>query len=262
MKKLLGLVVVLLVLAAGAYWWWQSSAPPLEMLEPAPQAQPDPATPKDEAEILHPLPPPEPEQAELPSLPDSDAAALEALTGMLGKQWVGEYLVPRTIIRNVVVTVDNLPREKVATRLLPLQPPGGVFMTRREGDQLAIDPANSQRYQPFVRALEHLNPATLAAAYRKFYPLFQQAYQDLGYPKGYFNDRLVLVIDHMLAAPVPVQPIALTQPHILYRYADEQLEAASAGHKIMMRMGPEAAARVKTWLRALRTQVAGPNRPR
>ena len=37
--------------------------------------------------------------------------------------------------------------------------------------------------------------------YKQYYPLFQQAYVDLGYPEGYFNDRLVEVIDHLLATP-------------------------------------------------------------
>jgi len=38
-------------------------------------------------------------------------------------------------------------------------------------------------------------------AYFKLYSLFQQSYEDLGYPGQYFNDRLVEVIDDMLRAP-------------------------------------------------------------
>ena len=41
----------------------------------------------------------------------------------------------------------------------------------------------------------------VASLYLHFYPLFQQAYQSLGYPNGYFNDRLVATIDNLLAAP-------------------------------------------------------------
>ena len=65
--------------------------------------------------------------------------------------------------------------------------------------------------------------------YRHFYPLFQQAYVDLGYPDGYFNDRLVEVIDHLLATPDVAGPIKLTQPSVFYQYADPSIEERSAG---------------------------------
>ena len=41
----------------------------------------------------------------------------------------------------------------------------------------------------------------MAVVYERLYPLFQQAYEDLGYPGKYFNDRLVEVIDHLLQTP-------------------------------------------------------------
>ena len=49
--------------------------------------------------------------------------------------------------------------------------------------------------------MESVDTGRLAALYVRFYPLFQQAYRDLGYPNGYFNDRLVEVIDHLLVTP-------------------------------------------------------------
>jgi hypothetical protein len=91
--------------------------------------------------------------------------------------------------------------------------------------------------------------------YSSFYPLFQAAYVELGYPKGYFNDRLVAVIDHLLAAPTVDGPLRLTQPHIVYKFADPQLESASAGHKIMLRMGSQNALVVKAKLREIRAEL-------
>jgi hypothetical protein len=44
---------------------------------------------------------------------------------------------------------------------------------------------------------------------------------------------------------------------VFYRFADPALEARSAGHKILMRVGPENAARLKTKLREIRAQVTG-----
>ena len=64
-----------------------------------------------------------------------------------------------------------------------------------------INPDNSQRYVALVLLAESVDAAAVAAAYRRMYPLFQQAYEELGYPGRYFNDRLVEVIDHLLATP-------------------------------------------------------------
>jgi hypothetical protein len=91
--------------------------------------------------------------------------------------------------------------------------------------------------------------------YVRFYPLCQQAYVDLGYPNGYFNDRLVEVIDHLLAAPEMTGPIKLTVSHVLYEYADPEIEARSAGQKLLIRMGAENAAQVKAKLREIRREV-------
>ena len=62
-----------------------------------------------------------------------------------------------------------------------------------------------------------------------FYPLFQQAYQALGYPNGYFNDRLVVTIDNLLAAPDVTADVALVRPNVMYQYADPKLEIALGG---------------------------------
>jgi hypothetical protein len=123
------------------------------------------------------------------------------------------------------------------------------------GEGLAIAPDNATRYAPYVQMLERVDAKQLAGIYLRFYPWFQQAYEELGYPKAYFNDRLVAVIDHLLAAPEPGGPILLTQPKVLYQYLDPQLEALSAGQKTLVRMGPDNARRVKAKLRELRREI-------
>jgi hypothetical protein len=93
------------------------------------------------------------------------------------------------------------------------------------------------------------------------YPLFQQAYRDLGYPHGYFNDRLVEVIDHLLKAPEPGAPIALVKTDKVYNFADPQLEGLSAGQKLMVRVGPKNEKLIKHKLRVIRAAVTGAHGP-
>lgn len=95
------------------------------------------------------------------------------------------------------------------------------------------------------------------AAYVRLYPLFQRAYEHLGYPGNYFNDRLIAVIDHITAAPQLTGTLALVQPEILYKFADPRLEALSAGQKIMLRMGDANSMRIRAVLQVLRRQLAG-----
>jgi hypothetical protein len=97
---------------------------------------------------------------------------------------------------------------------------------------------------------------TVATVYFRLYPLFQLAYEDLGYPGQYFNDRLVEVIDDMLRAPEVEGLIQLTQPKVFYEFADPRLEGLSAGQKLMIRIGPANEAIAKAKLRDLRKAVA------
>ncbi|MDH3408271.1 MAG: DUF3014 domain-containing protein, partial [Gammaproteobacteria bacterium] len=115
---------------------------------------------------------------------------------------------------------------------------------------------NHRRYDLLISRIATADIDSIVDTYRRFYPLFQESYERLGYPDGYFNDRVVEVIDHLLATPQPDEPIRLVRPHVLYEFADPQLQALSSGQKLMLRVGSDHAVTVKRVLRDLRTQLA------
>ncbi|MDE2089604.1 MAG: DUF3014 domain-containing protein, partial [Gammaproteobacteria bacterium] len=156
------------------------------------------------------------------------------------------------IVHHVAATIDNLPRKQVSQRLMPVKSPPGHFLVTREGKTIYIDPNNYRRYTPYVRLIEAVSAKQLVTVYAYFYPLFQQAYEHLGYPHGYFNDRLIEVIDNLLATPDVRGPIKLIQPNVVYKFADPALERLSAGQKILIRMGNGNAAKIKAKLREIR----------
>jgi hypothetical protein len=166
------------------------------------------------------------------------------------------------IVPRFVATIDNLPRQTVAQSKMSVKPIGGSLDTAQSDGQILLRADNAARYDTYMRAMEHADTGKLVAAYVRYYPLFQKAYEDLGYPHGYFNDRLVEVIDHLLAAPDVPAPIALAQPRVLYEFADPSLEQRSAGQKILMRMGPVNESRLKAKLRAIRSGITGQAMPR
>ncbi len=248
------LAVVLGITGSIAWYLYQPEAPlpapPRQAAAPQP-AQPAPPTHYPIEETAPAAAPPKP----LPGLDDSDAAAQDALAGVIERPTLAELFQLKNLIRRIVATVDNLPREKVSGRLSAFKPVPGHFATAGTDAELSVSPANYDRYTPYVRLAGTVDIRKLVAVYAHLYPLFQQAYADLGYPNGYFNDRLVQVIDHLLATPTAPANLRLVQPNLLYQYADPELESLSAGQKILLRMGPDNAAAVKNKLREIRVEV-------
>lgn len=193
--------------------------------------------------------------APLPALADSDAALHESLNGVFSRT-LDEFLVPQEIVRHIVVTVDNLAHKKTAVQLWPIKPTAGEPVVTGDDQQLTLSTDNFARYEPLMKVVRNVDTRQVAAVYKRFYPLFQQAYTELGYPDGYFNNRLVAVIDHLLATPEVHGPIQLVRPSVFYQFADPALEDRSAGQKLLIRMGPDHAATIKLKLRELRREVA------
>ena len=245
---LLAIVVALLAIAA-LVALLRRSGPTTEV---APPSVPPPRTEAPAA----PRYPIEQTAAALPALDDSDAAMMAALQALFtGGNDVASLLQPRDIVRNFVATVDNIPRRTIAAQRVPVKPPAGTFGAARAGEAMTIDAANAMRYRPYVSLLAGVDSTKLVQLYVRNYPLFQQAYRDLGYPSGHFNDRLVESIDVLLAAPQPKSAPRLVQPKIFYEFADRDLEQLPAGQKLMLRMGTENAATVRKKLVELRALV-------
>ena len=260
-KRLGGLWLILAVIVVGiGAWWYSHREPPEPVAEPPPPA-PVETEPSAPPPIQHPIPkipvveaalPPAP----LPTLAESDAEMSNSLSELVGADALAAFLIPQDVIRRIVATIDNLPREKIATRIRPVPPIAGAFMTAGAEAELIINPANNARYEPFMQLVQATDTAGLVAVYFRFYPLFQEAYEELGFPGRYFNDRLVEVIDHLLAAPQAPEPVRLVRPGVYYQFADPDLEARSAGQKTLMRMGRENAQLLKAKLYEIRRAVS------
>jgi hypothetical protein len=256
----LAIAIVVAGAVAGWYAWTRRAAPPAPpAVAEAPAAPAVAPQPNTAPAVRHPvdsIAPPQDAAQPLPPLAESDAALHDALAPMLGAGAFDAIFYPDRLARRFVATVDNLPRQTLAADLRPVRPAPGTLAVVGPQDARQVGLDNAARYAPYVRALTSVDSRQLVATYVHFYPLLQQAYRELGYPNGYFNDRLVDVIDDVLATPTMDGPITLTQPKVLYEYADPSLQSLSAGQKVMLRMGPENAAKVKAKLREIRRMIA------
>ncbi len=261
-RLVLAFLVTAVLVGVLAWLYWPQPSPP----QPEPVSQPISQPVNDAAVAAVPVPSNDPppvirhpvqaiETAEpaptqpLPALGQSDARLQAELNGLVGRKNVQTFLLLESFARRVVATVDNLGREHAAPSMWPVHPTPGRFATLKQGEIDFINPDNGQRYVPLVRFIESVDSRRAVQLYVAFYPLFQQAYEELGYPKGYFNDRLVAVIDQLLATPVfegplPVAlvdvkgPIPSERPWTRYEFAEERLQSLAAGQKMLLRTGP------------------------
>jgi hypothetical protein len=235
--------LTLLIVLAALYFQPETQKPP-----PKPASEPAPTA---EAMVRHRVESIEAPDEPLPPLAESDGPLRDALAKLFGHEMPAFVYLDR-IVHRIVATLDNLPRDYVAPQLIPAKPAPGLPLTSYSGEELILSPKNADRYRAYVQLIDAVPTSAAVALYARFYPLFQEQYENLGYPDKYFNDRLVEVIDHLLATPEVEGPLRLVQPRVLYEYADPKLENLSAGQKILLRMGRANAGKVKTKLQEVR----------
>jgi hypothetical protein len=266
--------VLACTVAAAAAWWFllrpgeAPPAPPPVVVAPqetpaAPPPMPEASGPRNPVDALAPA------DAALPTLAESDERVIELLAELLGRDKLSAFLVTDGFVRRVVATVDNLGRAQAPARMWPVQPMAPQFRVDGGGGvaPTTVATANAARYVAFLSFAEAIPLEPAVALYARLYPLFQQAYEELGYPRRYFNDRLVAVLDNLLLAPEPQGPLRVKltpvntdvpnlRPWVRYEFVDPALESLSSGQKVLVRMGPANAARAKALIRDVRKRVA------
>lgn len=258
------LVAVLVGLGVAMWHYMPHSAAPVPTATTAPATTPAPTPPPEPELPAEPTFPvdqvavPAFDDGPLPALADSDAGFLAALSQLDGG--IGQWLVREFVIPKLVATIDNLPGKTVTRQVYAGQEAPGTLIVAEADGRLWLDEANAARYDAGMALFEHVDLRQAVAIYVHYYPLFQQAYRELGGPDRQFNDRVVEVLDHLLAAPEATGPIELQRPAKggpRLEFADPQRQAASVGHKAMWRLGPAHAERMKARLRELRALLAG-----
>lgn len=207
--------------------------PPIPEPEPEPELEPELAP----VEVA----PPEPEKPAfvLPRLDDSDPLVRDGVVSLTRHEGINRWLGSDELIRKFVVFTDNvahggIPRQQVSF-LAPQQP----FTARQISEEVfEMDESSYQRYNAVTDVFISIDSKRAAEFYELLKPLFQRAYDELGYPEGKFDDVIFQAIGRLLETPVIEEPIPLVRPVVTYMYADPKLESLSASQKQLLRMGP------------------------
>lgn len=273
-KSVVSAVVLGLVLAAlGAGYLLVRDSAPAPMVSTGPAAEPagasaapDPA-PASASGPARQAPVSAAEPAASGSAAGVASDAESVLSSLFGRKSTLGMFQLDDFARRIAATVDNLGRSHAPAQLWPVNPADGRFLTERQGEAEVIGADNGLRYTPFVLLLETVDLHQVAAAYAQLYPQFQTAYEALGYPGRSFNDRVLVVLDLLIATPDvqgPVKvrrpvingPVQPSRPWVLYEFEDPALQSLSAGQKILLRTGPVNQRRLEARLIELRRLLA------
>ena len=252
------IAIALVITVAGTYFYTSTnpvSPQPITAVEPSDELTTDtPPVIAEQAGTTVDQPPVPPQLSEpviiepvvnappaklLPSLDDSDPLALESAQQLSWLSSYGAMLNTKDIIRNFVTFIDNLARNELAAKFSPLIKPTAKFSVIERDGELYLDPDSYQRFDIYVDIINSINVEFALDLYGTLKPLFEAAYQELGYPADAFDSTLDQALENALMAPIIREKIQLVAPSVMYKFSDPTLEQLPAAHKLMIRMGPQ-----------------------
>jgi Protein of unknown function (DUF3014) len=239
-----GALALLALLAAGVvFFYWRPlpfprSGPERQALSPAEQRA---------GNAGQPLP------AELGAVPDLDQSDdfVRALVRQLSSRpELVTWLASDGLVRRFTIIVDKIAIGSSPAKEMKAAGPPMSFQPDGAGRTLRLGPQSYTRYDTFAAVVGSVDTEGAVRAYRRLRPLFQQAFDELGYTSLTFDDRMALAIGRLVNTPVPQGDPLLQQTTVTYKFADPDLEALSPAQKHLMRMGPKNMQLVQEKLRA------------
>ncbi len=253
-------LIIILVIAAAVYFFYPSLKKPAEDKFPKDLGLPE----VKEAKI-----PPakisaeeEKEALQVPSvgLNESDEMVRKYAREISPNRHLGEWLKIKNLIRTITATVVAIAEGKSPRALLkPLGPAKG-FTAEKKGDQLSIHPDSYRRYDLIANVVSSLEAKKTVRLYNALKPLFQEAYRELGYGTGDFEEVLIQAIVMTLKMPQIKGKVLLEEEEkgINYLFVDDNLEDLNEFHKHLVRMGPENVLKVQKKLREIAQELKIP----
>ncbi len=237
------LALILALLGAWTYWNFAGDAAP----EPPAPVAPAPAATAPE--------PVTQEVVALPELTDSDGWLRDVVGQLSEHSQLMTWLLNDDLIRRLVATVDNLAEGVSPRSHVRFLKPGGKFQVTESGDRLEIAAASYERYDTLVAVVTSLHVDGTAQVYRNVKPLLDEAYRELGYPDGDFDEVAARALARLLETPI-LTDLEVERFASSYKYADPRLEGLNEAQKHFLRLGPDNLRAVQTHVRAI-AQRAG-----
>jgi hypothetical protein len=221
-------IVVFLIAAAagGGLYYWSTLKPAPLLPPPVVEAGPDAQAP-------------EPTVAPMPPVGDADDQVRRALAGVSPSPILATWLKTEDLARRFSSAVNSIADGASPRASLSFLAPTGHFEVAKKGSKTFIDPRCYSRYDFLGEVFGSIDVAAAGKAWTTLHPLLDSAYGEIGKPKTHLDERLATAIASLVATPVPSEPVEVTRPDLMYKFADPQLEGLSAASKHLLRTGPK-----------------------
>ncbi len=231
-------LIALVALVAGLYWWFGrgTDEPASTAAEPAVESAP--AAP-EQAE----LPP-----TDLPPLDELDPTVRSLIGELSNHPILARWLSGTGLAQQAAAIALQLGNGRLPTTLLGALRPSGSFQTREQDGATVIDPRSYQRYNGIAAAAESIDASQAARVYTTLEPRLEEAYRQLG-EGGSIRESVARTIYGLLDTPDVSGPVRVQPKGGLWVYENPQLESLTPAQKLLLRMGPDNARRIKARLR-------------
>lgn len=198
-----------------------------------------------EPEIIEPKPQPVP-------INQSDEPFALSVAQLGPAHPVIEWLEPTQILRKTVAMVDALSRGELMFKNRPIANTvlEGAFLVENQPGRIELSSSNFARYDTVISAIEYVDEDTAIELYHFWSPRLEEAYAELGIPTS-FDQAFRAALQRVVNAPEVAGNIELVRPSVYYKFADPRLENLSDVEKLMIRIGPANAARLKAKVQQL-----------
>jgi len=227
----------------------KEKSPTIEIIEPVkPEPEPEVVTAVVE--------PTEPPAFVLPRLDNSDQLIRDGAVSLTRHEGINTWLGVDQLIRKTVAFTDNIANGTVAKEPAAALAPRGQFSVKEISDGVyVVNERSYARFNNVTNILLSIDTKRAVEFYVLLRPLFQQAYGELGYPSGKFDEIILRAIGRLLETPRVTEPAKLIRPVVMYEYQDPRLESLSPAQKQLLRMGPKNANSIKDKLRDIAREL-------
>jgi hypothetical protein len=231
------LAAVVVVAGSVVAWWWLSRAQPI--------AAPPPAAAPTDVSVDSTRPKRQP--VDLPPLDASDDVLRRLVSQLSSNPLLARLLATTGLARAATLTVVQIAQGRTPSLpLAPMRPSTRIAILGTGSAR--IDPQSYHRWDAATAALVSIRPDELAQVYVNVKPLIDQAYRDLGYQDGNFDDAIAKAMAVLRETPdVLAEPVLLQRPGY-FEFEDPALRALLPVQKQLLLVGPENRRRIGAWL--------------
>ncbi|ABE56752.1 conserved hypothetical protein [Shewanella denitrificans OS217] len=187
----------------------------------------------------------------LPALAESDDFIESKTLAIANGMKIEPLILKKDMARQFVVFVDNLAQGELVRKASPIKGPDRNFSVSEITNKIFINPDSFHRYDLYANFVAGLNEQELLSTYKELTPLFNEAFEELGYSDVSFDARMQQAMKMVLDAPIIEDPIELKSVTVNYHFAEHNLEALPNAQKFLIRMGPENTRKIKAAVKKL-----------